>query len=48
MNHVSLSYQQLQSHKFLYNILKHVVFLKDLRYDKMVVHSLIFDALLMF
>ena len=46
MNHLRLFYQQLQSHMFVHNLLKHVVFLKYLRYHKMVVHSLIFDALL--
>ena len=48
MNQLSLFYQQPQPHKFLHNLLKRVVFLKYLRYHKMVVYFLIFDVSLVF
>ena len=48
MNQLSLFYQQSQPHKFLHNLLKRDVFLKYLRYHKMVVYFLIFDVSLVF
>ena len=48
MNQLTLFYQQPQPDTFLPNLLKRDVFLKYLRYYKMVVYFLIFDVSLVF
>ena len=48
MNHLNLYYQLLQHHNFQRNIYEHLLFLKLLHYQEMVVYFVIFDVYLIF